>query len=183
MRPLSSDGISYFLFHSHFLLAPVHLYLTSKFKLSDMAPKADPRLKKTPAPASSAFLGGARKKEVGPRTGPAAGAQAANPEVRREKRQLSQSAEKVASISKKTKEEAVYDPKALAVPLLSSFRDRREGSPSNSSVTTLEADPEPGSDTDVEAAAENILIGEATSQLQQLGRSEVCFKPINTQNF
>ena len=120
-----------------------------------MAPKADPRLKKD---ATSR---------------PATGAQATAPEVRKEKRQLSQSAGKLASISKKTKEEA-YDPKALAVPLLSTFRDRRGGSPSGSSVTTIDADPEPGSDTDVEAASESGPIGEAVNKLQQLGRPEVC---------
>jgi hypothetical protein len=129
-----------------------------------MAPKADPRLKRTqPAPVPSNFLGGARKKEVVPK--------AEALDTKMGKRQLSQSAEKMASVSKKTKE-AGYDPKSEAVPLSSAFRNVRDSSPAASSVTTQEVQ-EMESDTDVEAVPETRAVGEATSQMENLGQAKV----------
>jgi hypothetical protein len=146
-----------------------------------MAPKQDPRLKKNqPAPASSSFLGGARKKEASAPT-PGTTSSKAIPEVRREKRQLSSSCEKLASTSKKTKDDAAYDPREAAVPLLSSFRQGRAGSPSGSSVTTLDADPQE-SDTDVEPVPETPAVGEATHKLRMLGKPEVC-TDLETETF
>ena len=79
----------------------------------------------------------------------------------------------MASTSKKTKDDAAYDPREAAVPLLSSFRQGRAGSPSGSSVTTLDADPQE-SDTDVEPVPETPAVGEATHKLRMLGKPEVC---------
>jgi hypothetical protein len=130
-----------------------------------MAPKVDPRLKRNqPAPVPSNFLG-ARKKEVAPK------AEALGADLKAGKRQLSQSAEKMASVSKKTKD-AVYDPKSEAVPLSAAFRSVRGSSPAASSVTTQEVQ-ELESDTDVEAAAESAAVGEATSQMENLGQAKV----------
>ena len=137
-----------------------------------MAPKADPRLKRNqPAPVPSNFLGGARKKEVIPKV---------ETDTKGGKRLLSQSAEKMASVSKKTKDGlGVYDPKADAVPLSSTFRQARGVSPAASSVTTQEAH-ELESDTDVEAVPESAAVGEAAARMENLGQAKVgCAKNQN----
>ena len=150
-----------------------------------MAPKIDPRTRKNiPAPASSSFLSakGAKASTTAPpvastsRVDKAAGGTVTPPtEVRRDKRQLSLSAEK--SVPKKQKDGvASYDPREAATPLPSSFLKLRPPSPSASSVTTMDADHELESDTDVEAAAATPAVVEATAQLGALGNpnSKVC---------
>ena len=78
----------------------------------------------------------------------------------------------VAPKATKYTKDAVYDPKSEAVPLSAAFRSVRGSSPAASSVTTQEVQ-ELESDTDVEAAAESAAVGEATSQMENLGQAKV----------